>query len=211
MGLTVKETGDGKNYDPVPADFHHAICYAVYDLGTQNNPVFNKEQQKVVIIWELPEERINIETDDGPKNLPRAISKIYTASLHEKANLRRDLESWRNKEFTEQELAGFNLAKLLGVNATLQVTHKRKDNKVYANVSNVLPLMKNMEKRQPENPVVYFDMDESMELPERTPQWIKDIIAKSKEWQEQFDGNQSNPFDEPYADAPPPDDDDIPF
>ena len=34
MGLTVSDTGGG-SYDPVPAGVHKAICYALYDLGTQ--------------------------------------------------------------------------------------------------------------------------------------------------------------------------------
>jgi len=103
---------------------HKAICYGVYDLGTQFNETFGNKNHKVLLQWELPEARIDIQKDGEDLNLPRAQSKIYTLSLHEKANLRKDLESWRGKSFTATELEGFDLKNLLGVDCQLQVIHK---------------------------------------------------------------------------------------
>jgi len=37
------------------------------------------------------------------------ISKRYTMSLGEQSTLRKDLESWRGKKFTPEELQGFDL------------------------------------------------------------------------------------------------------
>ena len=60
---------------------------------------------------------IQWETKDG------LIAKEYTVSLNEKANLRKDLESWRGKEIQPTELEGFDMTNLLGVQCTLQIMH----------------------------------------------------------------------------------------
>jgi len=185
MGLTMKERGNGKSYDPIPADFHNAICYAVIDLGTQKTPWDDEGKQQVLLLWELPDLRIDVERDSVTVNLPRAISKKYTASFHEKSNLRKDLQRWRSKSFTEDELKGFHLSKLLGVNCTLFVQHResKTTGNTYAFVESVMPL-KGVDKREPENPTVYYDMDEhGKNLPKTIPDWVIEVVSESKEWQ----------------------------
>ena len=211
MGLTAKETSGG-NFNPVSEGLHQAVAYCLYDLGTQYNEKFGKSNHKVLIGWEIPTERIDVERDGQMVNLPRAISKQYTLSLHEKAQLRKELESWRGKAFTEHELEGFDLTKLLGVNCMIQVIHKHKDGKTYANVANVVSLPKQMPKVEPENPCKYFSFEEHQdEIPEGTPDWIKDIIKASEEWGHIQGNGGSSETGFPYDDAPPPSDDDIPF
>ena len=213
MGLTVKETSGG-NYNPVSEGLHQAVCYALYDLGTQYNATFGKSAKKVLIAWEIPSERIDVDHKGETVNLPRAISRQYTQSLHEKSGLRKDLESWRGKVFTEHELEGFDLTKLLGANCMLQVIHKHKDNKTFANVANVVSLPKTMPKVLPENTTKYFSFEEHQsEIPDGTPDWIKDIIKASEEWGHIAGGNDGNSSQEssPFDDVPPPTDDDIPF
>ena len=209
MGLTVRKT---VNFDPVPQGLHHAVCYGLYDLGTQFQEKFGTYIRKVLIAWEIPGERILIERDGVKTDLPRAISRQYTQSLHEKANLRKDLESWRGKAFTAEELEGFNLKDILGSNCMIQVIHKSKDGKTYANVANIVSLGKGMVKTQPENPLRYFSFEDGDIIPEGTPDWISDIIKASGEWQTLQGGGM------PEQDSPPVDDglgqiaeEDIPF
>ena len=208
MGLTAKDKG-GEGFAPIEEGMHHAICYGVYDLGTHYDEKFSKSVHKVLIQWELPDERIDIEKDGIMKNLPRAISNKYTLSLHKKAILRRDLEAWRGKTFTETELEGFDITKLLGVNCLLQVLHTKKDDKVYANIKSIVPLMKETEKKAPENSLKYFSFEErESHIPDGTPDWIIDIIKASNEWDEGI----NEQHDTPYDDAPPlGDNDQIPF
>jgi len=212
MGLTAKRTG-GKMFDPLSQGLHHAICYAVYDLGTQYQERFDKHIRKVLIAWEIPGERSDIEKDGREVSLPRAISKQYTNSLHEKAQLRKDLESWRGKAFTEIELEGFDLTKLLGANCMIQVIHKKKDDKVYANVANIVSLPKGVDKRNPENELKYFSFEEEgANIPEATPEWIATIIKASTEWG-YLTGERPLPEEAPPVDdgIGPVDDSDIPF
>jgi len=193
MALTAKTKGNSQDFDPIEEGMHHAICYAVYDLGHHLNEKFNKSEHKCVIVWELPEERIEINGED----LPRAKSRVYTVSLHDKADLKRDLESWRGKSFTEKEKEGFDIFKLLKVNCTLQILHKKKDDKTYANIVSIVPLMKGMQKKEPENPVRRFSFEEGGNIPDGTPDWIVDYIKQSDEWgNEQPQGDDINmPWD----------------
>ena len=206
MALYAKDEG-GKDFDPVSAGIHVAICTAVYDLGTQFNERFNKSARKALIQWELPDHRITIQDKDGggDLDLPRAISKIYTLSLYEKANLRKELEGWRGKSFTDEELSGFDLLKLLGVCCQIQIIHKKTEKKTYANITSVFPLPKD-QWREPENPLRSFSFDDGGELPEGIPDWIKNIICGSDEWELK----KYNSYDPAGRDDPPPNDD-IPF
>lgn len=213
MGLTAKKTGDGGNYEPISQGLHHAVCYLLVDLGTQYNERFGKSIHKVMIGWEIPTERIEIERDGKTVNLPRAISNRYTLSLHDKAILRKMLESWRGRAFTEEELNGFDMKKLLGANCMVQIIHNKKDDKTYANVASVVSLPKGTEKRTAENPSQYFSFEDSLSIPEGLPSWIVDIIKASDEWQELNHGGTMSAQDDPghLGDEPPPWTDQVPF
>jgi hypothetical protein len=72
------------------------------------------------------------------------VSKFYTLSLNEKANLRKDLESWRGKAFSDAEIEnGFDIEKLIGANCYLNIAQNDKGKSV---ISAINPLPKGMEK-----------------------------------------------------------------
>lgn len=179
-GLVAKKPEGGGDYEPTEAGNHHGICYRYFDLGTQHSELFNKDIHKVLIIWELPELRIEYEGE----NKPRVISNEYSLSLHKKSNLRKDLESWRGKPFTDKELEGFNLDKILGVNGIINIIHNTKDDRTYANVASIGPLMINMKRKKPENEIFgwSFTNDGPDQLPKDTPEWIRNKIEVSLEW-----------------------------
>lgn len=180
-----------KSFDPVPAGIHAAICTAVFDLGTQYSEKFQKSSRKVLVQWELPAHRIVLNDKDTgeERNLPMATSKQYTLSLHEKATLRKELEGWRGKAFAVEELEGFDILKLLGVNCQVQIIHNKTETGTYANVNAVFPLPKDQWK-EPENPLRFFSFDEDHLLPDGVPNWIVEIIHKSEEWKIKMHGPQ---------------------
>lgn len=192
MGLLAKKPA-GANIDPIPEDTYQGVCYMVVHLGTQHNEMFNTDTEKVLIGWEVPDVRIELEREGKMLDLPRAISQEYTLSLHEKAKLRHMLENWRGKAFTKEELAGFDLKNLLGVNAMIQVLHKTSaQGRTYAIVSNVSKLYKGMEKKTTENEHQYFSFEDNMEIPGNIPEWIRDKIIASYEYQEMIDGTSQD-------------------
>ena len=137
---------DSKTYTPAPEGVHQAVCVDVIDLGMMLSAFPDektgqpKQQHKINVVWQIGDKR-----DDGKRH---QLYKRYTLSLHEKAALRHDLESWRGKAFSFEELAGFDVEKLIGVNCLANVQHRKsKDGtKTYANVVAIMPLVKGMQK-----------------------------------------------------------------
>lgn len=168
MALMVTDTGGG-DFKLVPQGTHIAVCFLVADVGMQ--PTSYGPKHKIIMGWELPQETIEV---DGVEK-PMIIYQNYTASLSEKANLRQDLESWRGKAFTPQELAGFDLFNVLGHPCMVSVIHNESGQKTYANVQTVTSLPKGMEKPKPTHTVKYSeeDPDQLSDLPE----WIQKKIA----------------------------------
>jgi len=75
------------------------------------------------------------------------VTKTYTASLNEKANLRKDLESWRGRPFTVEELQGFDLEKVVKAPCMLNlVAQTTKAGKTWTGIAAIMPLAKGAEK-----------------------------------------------------------------
>jgi hypothetical protein len=190
MPLLATDKG-GSDIAPIPAGNYQAVCYGVIDIGTQPGGQF-EPSHKVVIQFELPFERHDFKRDDKMVNLPRSVSATFTLSLGTKANLRKSLETWRNKQFTEEELKGFDLSKLIAANAMLSIIHRagtgKNQGKVFANVNGIASLPKGTERKKLENKPVYFSFQD---LPENTlpdfedlglPEWIQEMIKDSEEY-----------------------------
>lgn len=140
MPFIVKGT---QNFDPAPEGLHNAVCIDVVDRGMQETPW--GPSPKVEIRWQL--EAVN------EKNEKRhTVVKWYRPSLNEKANLRKDLEAWRGRKFTAEELAGWDLESVIGAPCQVQVIHSpREDGGVSAKVQAIVPLGKGMVKMRPQD------------------------------------------------------------
>lgn len=216
MALYAKNSG-GVDFEPLSAGTHHAVCYGIVDLGTQpsNSPQF-KASRKVAFLWEIPAERIEFTKDGQKHNLPRGISGMWSLTLASKGKLRPMLESWRGRPFTEAELEGFDLQNVLGANCLLSVVHNTKGDKTYANVASVAPLMKTMSKIQPENPKLFFSLDEQgdkIEIDPEVPEWLANKIKQSAEYLREANPGHQEPTDGERANqmTPAEEKEDIPF
>ena len=192
MSLTARETG-GAKHDPIPAGTYTAICYAVADLGTHFDERFKKDVHRVLVQWEIPDERIMVEKRDGRQaDMPRAISRKYTMSLHSKSALRHDLEAWRGRRFTDEELRGFDLRNILGAACLLGIVHEpRKDGQgIFATISSIMaiPTKRGVKPEKPpvENELVAFEIPDNAEpmfpIDDRLPEWVREIIMESDEY-----------------------------
>lgn len=214
MSLIAKDKG-GADYEPLAAGMHHAVCYGIVDLGTQPANGNFPARRKVCFLWEVPSERIEFERDGVKKNLPRGLSAMFTLSLSAKSKLRPMLESWRGRPFTSEELVGFDLKNVLGANCFLNVVHERKADKTYANVASVNPLAKGMKKKPPENPSLFFSIEECKDqivVPPAVPDWLKGKIMQSEECvAEQRKGGAPEPTEEEMANQTGGIDEDVQF
>lgn len=144
----VAKASRGGTFIPCPSGNQAAICVDVVDHSLvksefyKNDDGTDKWQHKVSVVWESSELMTN--------GRPFLINKKYTLSLGEKATLRHDLESWRGRSFTEDELSGFEVENVIGASALLNVVHKAgSKGGTFANVASVSPLMKGMSKLVP--------------------------------------------------------------
>ena len=183
MSLTVNG-GSSTTYDPISEGTHLAVCSMLIDLGQQFSEKFGTSSRKVLIQWEVSDE--TIELDNGP--VPRTISKRYTASLNEKANLRADLEAWRGRKFTPEELEGFDLRAIVGKSCLINITHSKGQNdKVYANVGAVMALPRGTTPAKLSEPPVIYDIDaDPLEKLDALPEWLQEIIKKSPSYEEKL-------------------------
>jgi hypothetical protein len=141
MGVVVS-AGSGKQYPLCPAGVEQGVCCDIIDLGMVASEYEGKTttKHKVVLCWQVAEV--------DPETKKRfVVGKRYTASLHEKATMTKDLEGWRGRPFTAEEKRGFDLDNVLGVNGLLNIVHNQgRDGKTYANVAGIMPLPRNTPK-----------------------------------------------------------------
>lgn len=179
--ITATNETKGGNFTPVPAGTHVATCYQMIELGTITTE-FNgetKHQKKVRITWELPNETKTIEG----KEKPMVISKDFTLSMHEKATLRKFLESWRGKAFSDEEAKKFDVTNLLGKPCMISVVHVDKDGKSFANITSVSALPKGFAApvQFNESFVLSYDAFDFQKF-ESLPQFIKDKMKETPEF-----------------------------
>ena len=94
--LTYKARGAGGDAVTVPSGSHLAICIIVADLGLQPGSLaYPATKPQVYIRFEIPEERVKYDRDGHQVEGAAIIGRIFTASMHEKATLRQQLEAWR--------------------------------------------------------------------------------------------------------------------
>ncbi|MES2783797.1 MAG: hypothetical protein V4657_13465 [Pseudomonadota bacterium] len=211
MAIMAADSGGGDFKRPTPGN-HIAICTLIVDLGRQHNrsPQFGDSiKHQIYVRWELTDEPLEWQDKDTGEQKSRfmSIGKFYTVSLHEKANLRKDLESWRGTPFTEEQAKGFDVAKLLGAPCMLNVIDNvGNDGNVRSKVSAIAPLHKSIPKPTPTEPLVIYD-DEHPDVYPTLPEWLR------KKVDEQVTAQTLSEIatDDPEAWRNNPLDDDVPF
>jgi len=211
----------GGNFERCPPGMHLARCYRIMDLGTQKSEYMGQTKylHKIMIGWELH----GVDESGKPLTMfdgrPFAIFKNYTLSWSEKANLRLDLQSWRGKPFSQEEMRKFDLKNVLGAWCMLNVIERQGQNgNTYSNVDSVSPvptIIKQNGLPQPVNKNEMFNLQEpDWALFETFSDNLKQKIINSPEFEKvkktadyQKDANAEANSPKPAFDE----DDDIPF
>lgn len=185
--MKVKGSNGGDFQRPDPGTYL-ARCIKIIDIGTQYGEYQGtpNARRQVVIVWELPTETIPTGDYAGE---PFTVSKFYTLSLNEKATLRHDLENWRTRAFTPEELQGFEMGKVLGVPCMVTLT-PTESGKI--KVSGVTAPPKGTKVPKQVNASVMFSLEPEefdADVYEGLSDWFKDTIAKTPEYQTITQGN----------------------
>ena len=179
MALTISDSGGG-TFEQAPQGMHNATCFRLVDVGTHDETYEGetKKRHSIFIYWEINDAKM----EDGQ---PFSIMKQYTLSLNEKAALYKDLCAWRKKQFTDEELKGFDLTSILGVTCDLDIGETKTGK---SKVVNVYSPDGGAKKQPTVNEQIAFDIDEYVagnsdmnSLWVDLPSWVQTKIDESFE------------------------------
>ena len=174
--MKVKDRAKPKT-PPVEPGVYMAICIGCVDLGEQYNETFKNHSNKCLYIFELIGETIEV---DGEMK-PRQLSKEFAISSSSKSNLRKFIESWNGKSYTDDDFMELDLFDQIGKSCQINVVLN--DTKEYANIDNLMPLPRGVPAFTTETAPVRWDMSAwDDEVFKTLPEWIQDKIKKSTEY-----------------------------
>ena len=210
MSFVLNNQSSGKK-ELLEPDYYLARCYAVVITGTSFNQTFGNTQTKVTFLWELPSVLINFEKDGETVTAPKTISKSFTLSMNERATLRKNLESWIDRSFTEDELRdGVDISKFCGTPCRLSIGQGQKqDGTKYNSVDKVVRMKSDDKCPKLFNEKILFDItdpEQDLSVLDKLPAWIAETVRKSDEYQKRIYGDEEEeevaPLEYDEADLP---------
>lgn len=185
--MSINAENKSKPRELIPAGNHVARCIGMIEIGNIMEQDFNTRQMKkackVMVTWELPDELRIFDEKKGKQ--PLVVSKEYTLSMNEKANLRKDLESWRSKGFTEIEAKSFDITVLLGIPCMLNISHIPKPSNPTEMKEKIVitSLPKGLKVPDQINPFTILSYDNfDDKVFEKLPDFLKTKIKSSEEY-----------------------------
>ena len=216
MPIIIKAPASTEYLDILAPDgIQAAICSDIVDLGyvettwegvTKSKPMIRITfllDEKIPAQWEHPHANTTVNVGALKPDLvgrPFGVSRRFTANLHEKSSLRQFLKTWRGKDFTPEELDGFDVEKLIGVPAAITIVHNQNGGKWYANVEVASKLPKQWAAPQiPDDYVRIKDREPKEERDEPEPEPVAAGVSFGRGPDADFSGE------------PIPGDDELPF
>jgi len=183
----IAENKGGSDFEPIAAGTYAARCFSMVHVGTVTESFEGtpKTQNKIRLAWELPTELKEFKEGEGEK--PFFVSKDFTLSMHEKSSLRKYLQDWRGKAFTDDEAKAFDVTKLLGKECLVSIIHEVKKDKTYAKISSVSTLPKGMICPPQINETFEFSWAEFDQAKfDSLPEWLRNKMKDSVEYKQRF-------------------------
>lgn len=202
-----------KTYTPVPAGSHPARCYAMISLGTQpsKNPKY-KPNFQILLMFEFPTEIVEINGEQRPMT-NSAFLNAYLGPNSKPSNTHKFIVAWRGRPFTEDELNGFDVAKVVGAPCLINIIHETKDGVTRDKIASISPLPKGMVCPAQFHKSVVYEIEQGKDATyQALPEWIQEKIAACLEWTRPAIRNEAPPqASEASAGSPAPEEDDVPF
>lgn len=201
--VVAKAEGSDAQYEPHPEGTFLARCVDVIDLGEAVEQFADKPKKltrKCALVFVTGEFR----EFDGQPEL-HTLTKEFTVSFGEKANLRKFAESWRGKRYKDEELTdGIDIGKMQGQYGQISVEQvKTKKGRLFANIVSVIPVMKGT----PLPPKLGAEYERPKYLIDKKAQYAEDAAAFRKEIGAPVSKQPARGFDAPLPEPT----DDLPF
>jgi len=214
MSLMLKETSSFEKPEP---GMYIARCYLAAQLGLQKSTWEDviTYKDKVRLCFELPNDLVQ---EGNYAGQPLSVHNDFNISFAPNSRLRQDLEAWRGKPFTAEELAGFDLMNIVGAPCMINIVHSKCGN--FANIKSISPMLKGTECPAQVNQSVKFSLEDSTtEEFEALPEYLQKKINRDGSTEEIIpaaQGSGANTAEKYGAQGGEPqefaeDDDDIPF
>ena len=203
MPLNLPVNSGAGDFKRAPSGSHIAVCNLVADCGLQpGSQQYPKPQRKLYIRFEIPGERVEFERDGQRVEGPLTIGGFYTASMNEKSRLRKQLEGWRGRAFTDEQASAFDVSSILGKPCMISVVEEERGGKTYSNIAGIGSMPKGVPAPQAENPLLYYDSSCGESELAKLPPWLQEKIKGQIQQEEPLpsESHTGAPFD-----------DDIPF
>ena len=168
---------------PLPEDTYCGVCYAVIDLGQQYSEKYKKTSHKIMFMWEVTGQTVEI---DG-KPEPRVISREYSLSWGDKSKLKELSDAlFGSNAYTDET---FEARLVLGTPCLLSVgIDKKDDGSQYNRVTAITKLLKGLEVHEPKEQLYYEIGDETTHGAfEKLPEWIREKIKKAVDFTNKVD------------------------
>lgn len=174
---------------PGPEGSMKGRCFAIIDHGTHpheyQGKLTGKDVREVAVGWEVFPENDEGEIVRRSDGQPYTVWHRYNISFDVRARLRIDLEAWRGRAFTAEEMKGFDMERLLGAPARLQIANNEAGySKVKALGSLTPSEIKafNADFPPESKPVLWSVADGPNDLFDTFADWRKDLIRECYEW-----------------------------
>ena len=164
---------------PMDAGTYVGICIGVVGLGEQETTFKGKTKyvDKVKFIFEIPDETIEV---DGEQR-PRQLSVDFSVARKSTSRIRQFINTWRSKTLTDEEYSELELYDFIGQNAMLSVVHS--EDGQYANIASAVQLPKGIPSRQATAAPITFDADEwDDETFQTLPEYLQERLQKSTQY-----------------------------
>jgi hypothetical protein len=162
---------------------HIATCVQMIHIGTVSDEFEGKpvKGNKVRITFELPGLMVKFKEDEPEQ--PRFISKEFTLSLGSKASLRKFLDTWRGKPFTEDEARAFDVTNLLGVSCMLSIGSKTSaKGQAYNTIDSALALPKGIPAPEQITPTIEVNYDNISDTWKHVPKYLREKMELTPEF-----------------------------
>lgn len=182
--MAIIAENNGGNFPIMEAGNYLARCYQMVQIGTVEEEYKGQKKSvpKAILGFEFPTE-LNVFTPEKGEQ-PYALSKEFTLFMNDKANLRKFLESWRGKGFSEEEAKKFDISVLIGKPCMINVIHKENSSgNMRAIIQSVAPLTKGVTCPPQINPTILLSYDNfDNSVFEALPNFIKEKMEKTPEY-----------------------------
>ena len=240
MSLTISGESGGGDFPKLEPGIYHGTCYSIIDLGESDQEYKGVVSKKKRIhlgfeITEAVDPSTNIVmTEDGR---PFGAFKTYTASTSELSTLRKHVESWRGKSYTDEEVNSFDITQMIGCTVKIEIGLTKKSDFGEGGNPKIVALREprdGIKKVETHNDIVLFDIDDycdeftgnsspkskaMCDVFESLADWHKSDIEASYQWMVAKQKFEDTPVEKLMEEMPPEEtnnkddfkDDNIPF